>query len=239
MPQIAAKATIATVKVGTLEFEGLLHPEHGFGIAIVQVARLFQFPIKHACRDVNAILGNGSQFPIKWKTTLNPKAVNVLPLKDFERLILELTVRQNPTAIAISRALVGLGLVQLYSDAFDIHLTKEERQAELIARTQGIDTRKTLTDAIQAWLKANHIDDIALYPLVTDTVYLRIFGRKASQLKTDWKCKNPRDHMTERELKLVDRFEDLIAELIEYDNLHPLLAAKQVCEQSRVPVITR
>ena len=83
------KATISTVKIGHLEFEGLLLDDGTFAIAIPQVCSTFQFANEHASRDLKAILGAGFQFA-KVCTTLNPKAVNcitLLPLQSFKFVV--------------------------------------------------------------------------------------------------------------------------------------------------------
>ena len=85
-------ATVAAVKLGQLEFEGLMFDDGTYGIAVPQICSIFQFPIKHASRDIKALLGKDFSFP-KVRTTLNSKAVNALQLIDFERLLFELTIK--------------------------------------------------------------------------------------------------------------------------------------------------
>jgi len=63
------KAEITTVKIGPLEFEGLLTEHETFGIAVPQLCSVFQILNKNAQRDMKAILGNDFQF-LKWRTTL-------------------------------------------------------------------------------------------------------------------------------------------------------------------------
>jgi len=93
-----------------------------------KAAEKFQFPIKHASRDLKAILGEGFQFP-KWKSDLNPKAVNVLTLEQFNQLAFELALKGNVQAIEFMRDLSGLSLHQLFSDAFGQKFEAEDRQS--------------------------------------------------------------------------------------------------------------
>lgn len=123
------KAKVAPVPIGLEEVEGL-HLENGhYAIAVSQVCDLFEIPKVHASRDIKAAVGLGEGFQFfKAITPLNPKAVNVIQLSDFESLLFELALTGNPVAVRLARSLVGLSLVQVFSDAFLVHLTKADRQ---------------------------------------------------------------------------------------------------------------
>ena len=92
-------AIVSPVPIGNRSIEGLLLQDGTYAIAVPQICSIFQFPIKHASRDLKDILGTGFQFP-KARTTLHPKAVNCVTLKDFEILTFELVLRGNSSAIA-------------------------------------------------------------------------------------------------------------------------------------------
>jgi hypothetical protein len=248
------KADITQVKIGLIEIEGLLLPDGSFAIAVPQICSLFQFLNKNAVRDIKALLGKNFQF-LKCRTTLHPKAVNVLQLKDFEKLMFELIVqKQNAKAIDLGRQLAGLSLHQLFSDAFGIKFEQEERQAWLKARQEGKIVRRTLTDAIKTYIDT-HSDDLSepkkkfYYKNVTDAVYIGIFDRTASKLKVDWvtrpiiqpiTCKHGiRNKMTNRELKYVEQVEDLAMRLIDYDYLEPMTAVYEALNRLRIPLQTQ
>ena len=128
-------ADVAQVKFGTFEIEGLKFSEGDYGIAVPQVAELFQLDKNQISRSIKALLGVDFQFG-KAKTPLNSKAVNTLRLAELEKLILDLAlIKRNVIADGIVRALFGLSLYQLYCDAFGIKLGAEDRQQWLLTRS--------------------------------------------------------------------------------------------------------
>jgi hypothetical protein len=237
------KAEIAIVQIGYLEIEGLYAPETDqFGVAVPQICSLFQFLKKNANRDIKALLGEDFQF-LKWCSKLNSKAVNVILLPDFEKLLFELALKQNTIAIGMSRDLIGLSLHQLFADAFNIKFEQEERQAWLKARQQGKIARRTLTDSIKDWLlahpEASENKKKFLYSNVTDAINLGIFARRASKLRKDWHCENPRDEMTDKELSVVESAEGLTMRLIDQDKLEPMVAVHEALNRLIIPVVER
>jgi len=85
MSILARKATVAIVKMGILEIEGLRFDDNGeYAIAVSQICSIFSFLIKNASRDLKAILDEDFSF-LKARTTLHPKAVNCVTLLEFDR----------------------------------------------------------------------------------------------------------------------------------------------------------
>jgi hypothetical protein len=232
------RAEIAIVKIGCLEFDGLMLPDGTFGIAVPQICSVFQIDKNQASRTFKAILGDEFQFA-KWRSTLHPKAVNVLSLIDFEKLLRKLDRNGNLLAQQLVDLLLGLSLQQLFSDAFCIQFEKEERQQWLKDRQEGKEKRRTLTDSIKDYLLSHPHADKKLYPIVTDLIYLGIFNRRAAALKVDWNETNPRDEMTRKELFYVAEVEALTSRLIDRDRLHPLTAAKEALARLIIPVCDR
>jgi hypothetical protein len=237
------KAEIAIVQIGYLEIEGLYAPETDqFGVAVPQICSLFQFDKNQGSRTIKALLGNGFQFD-KWRSKLHPKAVNVLLLKDVERLIRALDKQGNEFAEELVDLLFGLSLHQLFSNAFNIKFDKEDAQNWLKARCQGKIARRTLTDAIKDWLlahpEASENKKKFLYSNVTEAINLGIFARRASKLRKDWHCENPRDKMTEKELSVVQSAEGLTMRLIDQDKLEPMAAVHEALNRLIIPVVER
>ena len=141
-------AKISEVKIGPLTMQGLMSDQGEFGVAVPQIAKHFQFPNKHASRDLKALCGEGFQFP-KWATPLNPKAVNVLPLVAVEKVILELALKGHPLAVEMTRALVGLSLHQLFCDSFGVEFGPAQRQEFLGDRLKRVSAFYGWTDCIK------------------------------------------------------------------------------------------
>lgn len=142
------KADVTQVQIGFLSIEGLMSENGDFGVGVPQASDTFSFPIKHASRDMKALLGKDFQFP-KWKTPLNSKAVNVIPLDRWSDLSFELALKGNEKAIEIGRAMHGLSWHQLFADAFGIKFEKEERQQLLMTRMATKHDFRPLTDMLK------------------------------------------------------------------------------------------
>jgi hypothetical protein len=236
------KAVIATVKVGHLEFEGLMLPDGTFGISLSQIVALNLVPPNRSLKQIQSLYSITFPSHRKVKSVLNSKEINFIGLQDFEKLLLKAAIKQNPLAIQLMENLVGLSLHQLFCDAFEQKFEKEDRQEYLKVRQEGKEIRREFTDYCQKYCDDNHKSDIYrkfIYSNCTDCLYKALFGRKASKLQEDWKCPKVRDAMTKRELRLVENVEDLAGRLIEEDNLEPLMAIKEAIARLKLPLIER
>jgi len=246
--QKKVKAEVAPVKIGYLEFEGLMLDSSTFGIAVSQICTIFSFDKNQASRDLKAILGKDFSFA-KWISTLNSKAVNVLLLPDFERLIFRLALKQNQLAVDISEQLIGLSMQQLFSDAFSIQFEEEQRQAYLKNRQEGKYTRRTATDALKDWLdNSGHLlsdnERKFIWIHISEAVNKGVFNRSSVKLRKDWqlgKTAQLRDHMTSRELKLIEQVEDTFMRVLDKNgaNIKPLQALNLAIQGLYIPVQTR
>jgi hypothetical protein len=144
------KAEITIVPIGILSIEGLMNDSGEFGVGLPQVSDKFSVPHKNASRDVKALLGKDFQF-LKWKTPLNPKEVNVIPLERWSDLVFELAIKGNEKAIALSRALQGLSWHQLFCDAFGKKFEAEDRQRWLETRLSTKHDFRPLTDMLKKY----------------------------------------------------------------------------------------
>lgn len=142
------KAEIATVHIGPISMQGLMSENGDFGVAVPQLAEHFQTNKNQASREFKALLGKGFQFD-KWKTPLNPKAVNVLTLDQLQEVIRGMDKRRNAVATMLVDALFGLSLHQLFSDAFGLKFEKQERQLWLNSRLATKHDFRPLTDELK------------------------------------------------------------------------------------------
>jgi hypothetical protein len=179
----------------------------------------------------------------KVKTSLNKNVTLMITLPDFLQVIKALSKKQDVVAQQLVDDLLGLSLQQLFCDAFGEKFEKEERQAWLKARQNGKQVRRTLTDAIKEYIAShNNLSDHEvkfIYANVTDAINLGLFNRKASQLKEDWKCVNPREQMTDQEILLLSGIENLAMRLIDQDNLPPMIAVEEALNRLIIPTIAR
>ena len=144
------KAEIAQVKIGPLSIEGLMNENGDFGVASPQAADLNLVRRNQASRDLKALLGAGFQFD-KWKTPLNPKVVNVIPLTMFQDMIRILDKKGNPAASDFVDAMFGLSIHQLFCDAFGQKFEVEDRQRWLEARMTTRHDFRPLTDQLKEY----------------------------------------------------------------------------------------
>jgi hypothetical protein len=237
------KANLTIVRIGHLEFEGLLLPDGNFRIAISQLVALNLVPPNRSLKQLQALYSLDFPSHQSILTPLNSKKVNTIDLVDFEHLLRKLDRMGVEEARTIVDSLIGLSLQQLFSDAFCVQFEKEERQAWLKDRQTGKVVRRTLTDAIRDYLKAHDASENAFtftYPNVTNAINRAIFNqRSAKQLKEDWGVENPRDYMTQNELLLIMEVEHLTMRLIDKDQLDPHVAVKEAISRLCLPVIKR
>ncbi|MBW4666484.1 MAG: hypothetical protein KME60_03310 [Cyanomargarita calcarea GSE-NOS-MK-12-04C] len=122
-------AVVAPVAIGHIEIEGL-HTDCGrFAVSVQQAADLFQVRPDNAQRDFKRALGRDVRFVrIRIKNAESKKAENAILLDDFRKLVLKLNKKSNIVAEVLVEILCGVSLEQLFADAFDINLTKSDRQ---------------------------------------------------------------------------------------------------------------
>jgi hypothetical protein len=231
MTNTTIKAVVAKVQIGHLTIDGLMMPDGSFAIAAPQVANLFQFAKDHASRDMKALLGKDFQFA-KTKSELHPKAVNILTLPQFEIVTLELALRGNQSAISLQRSLVGLGLYQLFCDAFGIKFEEIDRQNWLKERQEGKFYRRSLTDAVKVLIDRGHELN---YGYITLQTY-RACGLESDYkaYKAEHKDTGYRNTLNDAFLRRVAKFEELVADYVMVDYLDIESAMKKAARYIRV-----
>ena len=145
------KAVVTTVKVSHIEFEGLMLPNGGYAIAISQLDALGLIRQNKASKDLKALLGNSFKFK-KTIYELNPRAVNIISLSDFKKLLIKLDRKGNKPAqdLRDELELMDLSFKQVFSEAFRQKVEKDENLQWLKERQDGKDVRRTFTNSIKA-----------------------------------------------------------------------------------------
>ena len=121
-------ATVATVKLGTLEFEGLRLAGGAFAIAIPQLVALNLIAPDTSLAELKLSLGVSLPSAKKVKTKLHPESVNCISLSDFSLVLYTLNRRRVPAAVDMVSSLFSLSANQLFSDAFGVKLDVVGRQ---------------------------------------------------------------------------------------------------------------
>ncbi|MBD2505101.1 hypothetical protein [Anabaena azotica] len=234
------------VSIGTLLIKGLMDTNGDYYVGIPQISVLFSFPIKHASRDIKALLYKDSPFPkdfIKLKTSLNFKPINAIPLPDFEHLLIVLDrVKNNTLAQRMRDSLVGLSLHQLFCDAFGVKFEAEDRQNWLKARLLTKETFWFMGAAIEAYYKANpRVEKYQgqNYSEPFDALNLGLFGKKSKVIKTELgigKSALNRDHFGEKSLKNIEMIQRIAEAQIKYHGNKPVEAVKFAIALMNYPV---
>lgn len=236
------KASIAEVKVGHLSLEGLLGSDGNFYVAVPQAAEVFSFPIKHASRDFKALLGKDFQFPIKAKTELNSKAVNIITIEQFESVMIELALKGNPAATKMIRDLVGLSLKQLFCDSFGIKFDLNDRQEFLKIRQESKALFWEFTEQIKTYVETHdcRAPEFTYYSNAFDALNMALFGKKSKTIREELGLATGlnRDSFGTKSLRRVIQMQELSAELMKEDSeLKPLEAVKIAIESNRLKPI--
>lgn len=217
MTNTTVKAIVAPVNIGHIVIDGLMLPNGDYAIAVSQVAELFSVPQKNSSRDFKALLGDDFQF-LTARSELNPKAVNILSLTDFEVVTLELALRGNVEAIAFQRSLVGLALIQLFNDSFGIKFEQIDRQNWLKERQDGKFYRRSLTDAVKFLIDEG---EELNYGWITLRTYSACkLSSEYAIYKKQFKDAKFRNTLDEGKLRLIAKFEELVADYIMVDRIN-------------------
>jgi len=230
------KASIAIVKIGHLEFEGLMLEEGSFAVAIPQLAALNLVPPNRSLKQLETLLSMVFQSHQKVKTELHSQAVNCISLSDFERAIRTLDKRGLGAAVILVDALFGVSVVQLFSNAFGVKFDEEDWQARLQVRLKTKVVRRTTTDSIRNYcilhnMSANYRKFV--YSNVSDTLNVALFGKTAKKLREERGVETNellRDSHSVEALKTISDIENLVVRLVDFKGYEPLTAMKKAIE---------
>lgn len=155
----------------------------------------------------------------------------------------------NQRAFNLVCVLAATNLDIIINDAFDRDYQKGQAQRWANNRAKGKEFRRTATDALQDWLdKYGHLlsdnERKFIWIHFSEAVNKGVFDRSSVKLRKDWKLGRDellRDHMTERELQLVQQVEDTFVRILDKHGaqMKPLEALHLALEGLYIPVQTR
>ena len=160
MSNSITKATVALVKLRyDVEVEGLLLPDGSYAIAVPQIADLLitgnveKDGIKTSKNQLSKNLKRlcGESFKTsKAKTEFNKNVTTIVTLPQFEKILAKLDRAGNKQAQQLRDDLAGLGLRQMFADAFGEKFEVEERQEWLKQRAAH---RQQFHPCLTKWLQ--------------------------------------------------------------------------------------
>lgn len=235
------KASVAPVKLGHLEFEGLLIENGEFAIAQQQVAAIFQVIPTSAPEWMKRNLGKDtSLWGFKVKTNREAvegkrvrKSETALNLISFEKLLRKLDRKGNLIAQSIVDDLVGVSLQKLFSDAFHIKFESEEMQAWLEKRQESKELFWNLANAIDTWYTATKEERTRpaqnYYTSAFDSINRGLFGKSAAIIREELgvgKGELNRDHFSREAIRRITQIRDIAARKMTIDKLRPVDAVR-------------
>lgn len=239
-------AQIAQVRISSAyEIEGLMAEDGEFYVGASQVAALFSFDANQASRTIKALLSGAFPFDfqfLKARTNLNSKAVNVLTLSQFEMVVTRLGHRQNPVAMSIGEDLVGLGLRQLFCDAFGVKFEAEDRLEWLKIRAETKRLCRELSDQIKVWMDGRECSapEAIYYANAFDAINVGLFGKKAKVIREELKLPPgslQRDNFGSKSLRLIETVQEGAARHMQVNpDISPVDAVKYIITANHMPV---
>ena len=196
------KAIVSQIDLGFAKFEGLMLPDGSYAIGVSQIAELMQSAKDHSSRDIKALLGKGFQFA-KIASELNPKAVNIVDLITFRKIIRALDKQGNPVASALVDAFIEESIDRRYDTAFGKKVTESERNQILAQRMKRLIARRGWTDILQE----RHIECYGSKPTPKQFRDWTVRVNQALFTKTHFKC--DRDNMQAEEQSIIETFEKM------------------------------
>ncbi len=236
------KAQIAIVNLGHIQIEGLLGSDGKFYVAVPQIAEYFQFDKNQASRDIKVLLGGGFQFD-KATTPLNPKAVNIVSLDQFHRVLAEIAFKGNVLAQEVLRDMSALGLHQLFCDAFGIQLDAEDRAKWLQLRLEAKSLFWELTGQIKVWIQCRECTapEFTYYSNAFDCLNLQLFGKKSKTIREELSIETPdglnRNSFGANALRSIGVVQSGAARMMAKEGCKPVDAIKHIVSVNYIEVM--
>lgn len=232
------KAQIATVNLGHIQVEGLLGNDANFYVAIPQIAERFSFDKNQASRDIKGLLGRDFQFA-KAVTPLNSKAVNIVSIDQFQRILIELSIKGNVLAQEVLRDMSALGLHQLFCDAFGIQLDAEDRALWLQRRTESKELFWELAEQIKIWIDGRDCSapEHTYYSNAFECLNTQLFGKKSKIIRDEMGITAlTRDCFGKVALRHINIVQSGAARMMAKETVKPIDAIKHIISTNYIEV---
>jgi hypothetical protein len=219
MTSIARTVNITDPVFGVIDC--LILPDGRYAIAFTQVCAMFELDVKNATRTFKSLLGDEAVFE-KTRSDIHFKDVNILDLPTLSRVMLELVLKGNHTAIAYARASV----IEVIRTRIDEHVGKEldkaQRDADFAAnyraaRKVSIKTRVDYCSVLDVYIKHNKhnftTEQLAFLKRdLTEKLNKGYIGKLSREMKKYYGTKSsPRDFMPVETLKAIESIENFLA----------------------------
>ncbi|MBW4541257.1 MAG: hypothetical protein KME43_19275 [Myxacorys chilensis ATA2-1-KO14] len=239
------KATRVSISLGAISLNGYQMPDGSYRLAGRNVTDAID--VQH--KSLGEVMGVKSlkQLPgadLAWGNIKADTGESFVPvaLEDASKYWLQMALKGNQKAAAITEACLVEALERRFDEAFNIVKSEAERNLLFKARTQGIQTRRSWSDAVKDWVVKKGLTKnpkgIHCYRNATEKLYKLCFGLSCKQMKLQF-GENCRDNLSEADLRFLDLVETLAMFLIDQFNAYPVDAVEQVFKnnslKSRIP----
>lgn len=222
------RAVKTLVQIGHLSVDGYMLPDGTLGMSQAQLVSLINADKRNWSRYIKSKVAqtlNLSTFELvaakQESTTVGTKSLKIVPLDYIVPILTLFALKGNHPSLELIGQLAGLGLHQIFCDAFKVKFEQEERQAWLSERQDGKQVRREFTDAIKWYIDNGKEVNYGLLTLETykNTGLLSQYNR--------YDGKKFRDTLSEKELTKLKDFELVVATYIQDLGMEPV-AAMQV-----------
>lgn len=180
------KAIVAKVKLGNIEFEGLMLSDGSYRMGVSQLSLILpnSVPPKNVSRTLKRNMGEDFPF-LRCTSELNSKPLNTITLDQVKEAIKWAAFqKQDQEAQKLIDALMQETLERRFDNAFDKRQSEEAYNQRLSQRMQGKAVRWDLTDSIQAYIDRHKITGNKAkfyFKHVTDKLYFGLTGIKTTK----------------------------------------------------------
>jgi hypothetical protein len=170
------KAIVATIKLGSIQLEGLMLPNGEYRCGVSQIPKIIPNTVRpeQASRTLKRNLGGDFQF-FQVVSELNSKKVNTITLSQLQEVITWASFSKNDLdAQRIVKALMTETLERRFDKAFDRVKSERAYNERFDQRSKGKEVRWNLVDSVQDYILRHKVKGnkaTFYYKHVTDKIF--------------------------------------------------------------------